>query len=243
MADRIQRDRARVQGGEAVHPANTLACPSFPSPRYTPPRTPCVPPLPITQLDSLYNCCMEYALEHSGRIEALRGCPGCLDSEPFKTLHKWGRGPTPSSFAAATASSAWALGGGTLYSIGGGGGAGRRRHAASPHGPPQNPAMRQGCAAASPPHICSVCSGLLSHATCLRLLRGATRRLHGYRGLWEGVSGALLAEGLQYDAAQGQVRIRDFSRWSRLSHPSAAVSAGNPVRRSMTEPGEGCNPV
>ena len=177
-------------------------------------------------------------------MEALRGCPGCLDPEPFQPPSRWGVRPSPSSIsAAATASSpAWVHGGGPLYNSGGGGGAGASGHAVSPH----DLTTRRGCAASTPPHICCVCSGLLSHVTCLRLLRGVTRRLHGYRELWEGASSALLAEGLQYDATQGQVRIRDFSRWSRLSHPSAAPAAssgGNAVRRSRTEPGEGCNPV
>ena len=190
---------------------------------------------------------MEYTLEHSGRMEALRGCPSCLDPEPFQPPSRWGVRPPPSSTAAAaTASSSpsWVHSGGPLYSSGGGGGStGASGHADSPHGL----ASQRGCAASSSPtHICCVCSGLLSHATCLRLLRGITRRLRGYRELWEGASSALLAEGLQYDATQGQVRIRDFSRWSRLSHPSAvpaASSGGNAVRRSRTEPGEGCSPV
>ena len=129
--------------------------------------------------------------------------------------------PSPSSAAAATASSpSWAHSGGPswAYSSGGGGGAGVSGRAVMPHGV----TTRWGCAASSPPpHTCCVCSGLLSQAMCLRLLRGVTRRLRGYRELWEGASAALLAEGLQYDATQGQVRIRDFSRWSHLACPLA----------------------
>ena len=82
--------------------------------------------------------------------------------------------PSPSSAAAATASSpSWAHSGGPswAYSSGGGGGAGVSGRAVMPHGV----TTRWGCAASSPPpHTCCVCSGLLSHAMCLRLLRGVT---------------------------------------------------------------------